>query len=178
MRSSFAPQTPWTDHLTAVRGQVIESFEHSGVDTGTLRAELAARGQRYPTFRATFTHRTQPDVRRLCSGTTVTRVDVQLGAVKHDVALMAVEGDGGLTLKLDYDAGIYRRSTARAMLDQVLGLLLAAAASPSTPMGTLLLESDAVTAPAGGAPAPAPTRPGRRRRWSSTPRRPIRTASR
>ncbi|MFE6839323.1 amino acid adenylation domain-containing protein [Streptomyces sp. NPDC057705] len=156
VRSSFAPQTPWIDHLTAVRGQVIRSFEHSGVDTGTLRAELAARGQRYPTFRATFTHRTQPDVRRLCSGTTVTRVDVRLGAVKHDVALMAVEGDGGLTLKLDYDAGIYRRSTARAMLDQVLGLLLAAAASPSTPMGTLLLESDAVAAPAGGAAALAP----------------------
>ncbi|WP_327418644.1 amino acid adenylation domain-containing protein [Streptomyces sp. NBC_01233] len=160
VRSSFAPETPWIDHLTAVRGQVIESFEHSGVDTGTLRAELAARGQRYPTFRATFTHRTKPDVRRLCSGTTVTRVDVRLGAVKHDVALMVVEDNGGLTLKLDYDAAIYRRSTARAMLDQLLGLLLAAAARPSTCMGDLLLESDAAAAPAGdaGARVPHPTR--------------------
>ncbi|MDX3533889.1 amino acid adenylation domain-containing protein [Streptomyces sp. MB09-01] len=156
VRSSFAPETPWIDHLMAVRGQVIESFEHSGVDTGTLRAELAARGQRYPTFRATFTHRTKPDVRRLCSGTTVTRVDVRLGAVKHDVALMVAEDNGGLTLTLDYDAGIYRQSTARAMLDQLLGLLLAAAASPSTGMGALLLESDAVAATAGGAGARAP----------------------
>ncbi|WP_404953475.1 amino acid adenylation domain-containing protein [Streptomyces sp. 147326] len=161
VRSSFAPETPWIDHLTAVRGQVIESFEHSGVDTGTLRAELAARGQRYPTFRATFTHRTTADVRRLCSGTTVTRLDVRLGAVKHDVALMAVESNDGLTLKLDYDAGIYRQSTARAMLDQLLGLLLAAAESPSTHMGDLLLESDAMAAPAGGAADPRSAHPTR-----------------
>ncbi|MET8420070.1 amino acid adenylation domain-containing protein [Streptomyces sp. NPDC005134] len=156
VRSSFDPATPWIDHLTALRGQVIESFEHSAVDTGTLRAELAAKGRRYPTFRATFTHRTEPDARRLCSGTTVTRVDVRLSSVKHDVALMAVEGNGGLTLKLDYDAGIHRRSTARAMLDQLLGLLLAAAASPSTCMGALLLGSDAVVALAN---APGPRAP-------------------
>ncbi|MGW0392173.1 amino acid adenylation domain-containing protein [Streptomyces sp. NPDC003042] len=156
VRSSFAPATPWIDHLTAVRGQVIASFEHSSVDTGILRAELAAKGRRYPTFRATFTHRTEPDVRHLCSGTTVTRVDVRLGAVKHDVALMAIEGNDGLTLKLDYDAGIYRRSTARSMLDQLVGLLLAAAASPSTRMGALLLESDAATALADDAGARVP----------------------
>ncbi|RKT07729.1 amino acid adenylation domain-containing protein [Streptomyces sp. 3211.6] len=156
VRSSFAPQTPWSDHLTAVRGQVIESFEHSGVDTGALRAELAAQGRRYPAFRATFTHRTEPGVKRLSSGTTVTRADVRLGAVKHDVALMAVEGDGGLTLKLDYDAGLYRPATARAMLDQLVGLLLAASASPSAPMGALLLESDAAAAPADGPAVPAP----------------------
>jgi amino acid adenylation domain-containing protein len=161
VRSSFAPQTSWTDHLTAVRGQVIESFEHSGVDTAALRAELASRGQRYPTFRATYTHRTMADVRRLRSGTTVTCVDVRLGAVKHDIALMAIEGAGGLTLKLDYDVGVYRRSTARAMLDQLRGLLLAAAASPSTHMGGLLLEADSMAKPAGGAAGPRAIHPTR-----------------
>ncbi|MEU9000923.1 amino acid adenylation domain-containing protein [Streptomyces sp. NPDC048551] len=158
VRSSFAPATPWADHLSAVRGQVIESFEHSGVDTAALRARLAAKGQRYPTFRATFTHRTEPAPRRLRTGTTVTRAEVRLGAVKHDVALMAVETADGLTLKLDYDTGIHRRSTARAMLDQLTGLLLAAAASPSTGLGALLLASDAAAAHAArpGAPAPHP----------------------
>ncbi|MFD0375372.1 amino acid adenylation domain-containing protein [Streptomyces sp. NPDC127112] len=163
VRSSFAPRTPWSEHLAAVRAQVIESFEHSGVDTGALRAELAAQGRRYPAFRATYTHRTEPGVRLLSCGTTVTRADVRLGAVKHDVALMAVEGDGGLTLKLDYDAGILRPSTARAMLDQVVGLLLAAAAGPSSHLGTLLLAADAAAAPPAdpgpGTPHPTATPP-------------------
>ncbi|MFG1811844.1 amino acid adenylation domain-containing protein [Streptomyces sp. NPDC049040] len=164
IRSAYDPATPWSDHLDALHLQVLESFERSAVDTGVLRAALAASGRRYPAFRSVYTHLSEPGPLHVLPDTVVSRIDIDLGAVKYDLAAAVVEGPGKLVLQLEYDAGLYRPATVRAMLGQLRGLLSAAAADPGAALGDLLREADGDTAPTGtwdGTPADVSVPPPR-----------------
>ena len=142
VRSAFDPAMSWSAHLGSIYSQVLESIEHSTVDSGALRAAIAARGQRYPAYRAIYTHLSEPRTVRVLPATTVSRIDIDLGAVKYDVSVGVIEGSDGLRLQLEYDAAVYRQPTARAMLAQLRGLLLAAAANPDAPLQDLLRAAD------------------------------------
>jgi amino acid adenylation domain-containing protein len=142
VRSAFDPAMSWSAHLGSIYAQVLESIEHSTVDSGALRDAIAARGQRYPAYRAIYTHLSEPRTLRVLPATAVSRIDIDLGAVKYDVSAAVIEGSEGLRLQLEYDAAVYRQSTARAMLAQLHGLLLAAAANPDAPLQDLLRAAD------------------------------------
>ncbi|MFC4147955.1 amino acid adenylation domain-containing protein [Micromonospora mangrovi] len=149
VRSTFAPATPWRDHLAELHLQVLESFEQSAVDTAALRAAVAGQGRRYPAFRNVYAHLSEPRPLRVLPDTAVSRIDIDLGAVKYDLSAAVVEGPDRLTLQLEYDAAVHRPTTVRAMLAQLHGLLLAAAADPDAALGDLLREADAGTAATG-----------------------------
>lgn len=149
IRSAFDPATLWSDHLDALHLQVLESFELSAVDTAVLRAAVAARGRRYPAYRSVYTHLSEPRPTRVLPDTEVSRIVIDLGAVKYDLCAAVVERPASLTLELEYDAALYRPTTVRAMLAQLRGLLLAAAAQPSAALGDLLREADRDTAATG-----------------------------
>ncbi|AUH44417.1 non-ribosomal peptide synthetase [Streptomyces sp. CMB-StM0423] len=145
VRTSFAPATPWSDHLASLHLQVLESFEQSAVDTGALRAALAAQGRRYPAFRSLYAHESEPRPARVLPETEVSRLDIDLGAVKYDLSAAVLEGPDRLILELEYDAAVYRPTTVRAVLAQWHGLLTAAAAEPDAALADLLREADGDT---------------------------------
>lgn len=142
VRSAFDPAMSWSAYLGSLQAQVLESFEHSTVDTGALRTAIAAQGRRYPAYRAIYTHVSEPRTLRVLPATTVSRIDIDLGAVKYDVSAAVIESRQGLRLQLEYDAAVYRQPTARAMLAQLHGLLLAAAGNADAALQDLLRAAD------------------------------------
>jgi amino acid adenylation domain-containing protein len=141
VRSDFDPARSWVECQQAMHLQLLESFESSAVDTGALRDAVAARGRRYPAARCIYTHLSEPRELRVAPDVAVSRIDVDLRTVKYDTSLAVIEGPEGLRLQLDYDATVYRPDSARAMVRQLRGLLLAAA-DPRAGLGELLRRAD------------------------------------
>lgn len=142
VRSVFDPARSWRSHLESLHLQALESFDNSMVDTGALRAAIAAQGRRYPSFRTIYTHVSEARARRVRPDLTVSVIDVDLGAVKCDVSVAAIEGEGHLRLEVEYDTAVLHQSTARAMLAQLRGLLLAAAVDADAALDDLLHRAD------------------------------------
>ena len=149
VRSAFDPATPWSAHLGSLHRQVLQSFEQSAVDTAALRAAVAGKGRRYPAFRSVYTHLSEPRPLHVLPDTVVSYIDVDLGAVKYDLSAAVVEGRDSMILQLEYDAAVYHPTTVRAMLAQLRGLLLAAAANPDAALDDLLRQADGDTATTG-----------------------------
>jgi len=150
VRSVFDPGTTWSGHLRSLHLQVADSFQRSAVDLAALRAAVAGQGGWYPALGSSvYTHVRELPPMRVLPDTPVSFIAVDLGAAKYDLAVAVFEENRRLVLQLEYDAGVYRASTARAVLAQLHGLLLAAAADPDATLDGLLRAADAATATTG-----------------------------
>ncbi|WP_441251381.1 amino acid adenylation domain-containing protein [Kitasatospora sp. McL0602] len=148
IRSDFRPERGFDAHAALLRDQVLDAME-------ALAEHGAPPAGSAPAYSAVFLH--QPALRSdwELGDLTVSQVEIPGGAAKFDLALAAVESAEGLRLRVDHDSSLYTTATAELMLEQLDGLLAAAARED-----TGCLELLAGLAPTGaGAEEPAPGAP-------------------
>ena len=148
VRVGFEGTTAFRDFLGGIRNQVLDTMEALAVDPGSSAAVAAGTAYRSIfLFQPAATEQWQ-----LPGGGSVRLVRHEAAGAKYDLALAAVEQDGGLLLRVDFDSELYRQATAELMTAQLDRLLLALTGHPDASCADLL------SAPA-PAPAPVPTDP-------------------
>ena len=147
--SALRPDRRFTDVLAGLRDQVLESLDHSMV------AGRRLRGMRPDGSRDTSIYLHMPvGGGSTGDGVDITVLDHDIANAKFDFALAAEEGPDGLSVRVDFDAALYRRSTAGVFLDQMVTLLAEVAAKPDRTCSELLAAADReATRCARGAPA-------------------------
>ncbi|MFI9437089.1 MULTISPECIES: non-ribosomal peptide synthetase [Streptosporangium] len=98
--------------------------------------------RRIPLCDAMFVSPQAPESELRLAGAQVRRRPVDGRAARADLTLTVGSTHSSVTGSLEYRAGLFERSSARAILDQLHTLLAAALATPDLPVGALPLEDE------------------------------------
>ncbi len=136
LRAAWTPQTPFADHLRAVRTAVLDAYEHQDCTLGTIiRAlDLPRDTGRLPLTGVQF------NLERLADPLAVANPKA---FVNFDLFLNAVERPDGLTIDCDYNADLFDPDTVDRWLGHLGTVLDAVASDPAQAVGGLRLLSAA-----------------------------------
>jgi 3-oxoacyl-(acyl-carrier-protein) synthase/aryl carrier-like protein len=154
VRSRWLPADTFAHFATSLRGQVLDSVDHSLLPAERLREIRNLQGDSAGRPRCVFLHQGESDAAWTIGETTVQRVERVTPTAKYDMTLAVIEGRDRLRLVLDYDAERYRPETAEVLLAQLDALLEVIVAGPGHTCQRLLTAlGQAVRRPGVAAPS-------------------------
>ncbi|MDP9340427.1 MAG: amino acid adenylation domain-containing protein [Acidobacteriota bacterium] len=139
IRSGVDGEAPFTRHLQATRGKLLEALAHQDLPFDYLVNELGlARDLSHaPVFQAMLVLQSDIDSAFVPSGTTVRSIDVHNGGAKFDVLLEVTPAGDEYSLMLEFNKSLFVSETAERMLGHFTHLLERACASPETSLALL-----------------------------------------
>ncbi|HEX8741826.1 MAG TPA: amino acid adenylation domain-containing protein [Thermoleophilaceae bacterium] len=130
IRSTFGRDEPFSELLGRLADQVLDSGEHSLVPVQRLRQIRGEDGLSAFPPRVVYGHVVAAGESWQVEDTTIRVVEHHVSSAKHELAVTAIERPGGLRIRIDYDAAVFRAETAELRLHQLVRLVTAAAARP------------------------------------------------
>jgi amino acid adenylation domain-containing protein len=146
LRNDLSGRPSFRELLRRVRRTTLAAFGHQELPFEKLVEELAPERDlsRNPIFQVFVNQIEVPAGGPALPGLTVERAGgASLASSKFDLTLYLFVGEGGLAVRLNYNADLWEPATARALLGQYETLLAAVAADPERPITALpLLRPD------------------------------------
>ncbi len=142
LHAAWTAETPFADHLGAVRHAVLDAYEHQDCTLGTIVHALALPRDisRLPLTDVQF------NLERLADGMAMPGLQLSCAAnpkafVNFDLFFNAVESKSGLAIDCDYNADLFDAATVDRWLGHLRTVLDAVAANPVQPIGDIPLLS-------------------------------------
>lgn len=142
LRTRWTEDTPFADHLAAVRDTVLDAYEHQDCTLGTIvRAlDLPRDTSRLPLTDVQF------NLEKLADGIAMPGLAIRADAapkafVNFDLFFNAVESTDGITIDCDYNADLFDPQTVDRWLGHLRTVLAAVADDPAQPVNALPLLS-------------------------------------
>ena len=142
LRNDLSGRPSFRELLRRVRRTTLAAFGHQELPFEKLVEELAPERDlsRNPVFQVFVNQIEVPAGGPALPGLAVERAGgASLASSKFDLTLYLFVGEGGLAVRLNYNADLWEAATARALLDQYATLLAAVAADPERPITALPL---------------------------------------
>ena len=144
LRHDLGGDPSFTELLKRVRKTALDAFSHSELPVEILRKEL------YVDCNIGFSLQTTARPSLELDGLQVERVERNRGGRPRFLRLAMIEGDEGLTARLDFNSNIFEAATIRRMLGDLQSLLEGIVADPEQPISRLplLAETERLVDPA------------------------------
>jgi amino acid adenylation domain-containing protein len=144
MRTDLSGDPTFTELLRNVREVALGAFENQDVPFEKIVSELRPERtlSHSPLFQVMFVLENAPVHPLTIQGLTVKSRYLGTGATKFDLTLFALEVEGSLELKLDYNTDLFDAQTIRRMLDHFQTLLEGIATKPGERLSALSLLKD------------------------------------
>jgi amino acid adenylation domain-containing protein len=141
MRTDLSGNPPFRELLRTVREVALGAFENQDVPFEKIVSELRPERSlsHSPLFQVMFVLENAPVYPLTIQGLMVKSRYLSTGATKFDLTLFAVEVEGSLELKLDYNTDLFDAQTIRRMLDHFQTLLEGIVTSPGERLSALSL---------------------------------------
>jgi aspartate racemase len=136
LRHDLGGDPSFTELLKRVRKTALDAFSHSELPVEILRKELYVDG--HIGFSLQTTARSSLEL----DGLQVERVESNRGGRPRFLRLAMIEGDEGLTARLDFNSNIFEAATIRRMLGDLQSLLEGIVADPEQPISRLPLLAE------------------------------------
>jgi pristinamycin I synthase-3/4 len=132
LRSQLAGAPRFSDLLARVRETTLEAYAHQDLPFEKLVEDLQPARDlgRAPIFQAVLALQNAPLEKLVLPGLALTLLPLASGTAKFDLLLALVERDDGIEGSLEYDAGLFDRTTADRLLERFGRLLAAFLAEP------------------------------------------------
>ncbi|MFD7660847.1 condensation domain-containing protein, partial [Actinosynnema sp. NPDC059797] len=160
LRTDTSGDPTFTELLARVREFDLAAFDHQDLPFDRLVEELnpVRDPARHPLFQVAFAVQNNAGARLALPGLEAEVAPVDTGTAKFDLTLSLAEGPGGITGGLEFNADLFDRSTATALVDRLERVLAAVAADPGAPIGRLDVLTPAERARFAGGSASGPAR--------------------
>ena len=142
LRANWTDQTRFSDHLAAMRLEVLDAYEHQDCTLGTIiqALNLPRDISRLPLTDVQF------NLEKLADGMAMPGLTLSCAAnpkafVNFDLFFNAVESKDGLAVDCDYNADLFDPQTVDRWLGHLRTVLEAIAANPAQPIGDIALLS-------------------------------------
>ena len=144
MRTDLSGDPPFRQLLRNVREVALGAFENQDVPFEQIVSELRPERSlsHSPIFQVMFVMENAPARPLTIPGLTVRSRYLETGATKFDLTLFAVEIDGSLELRLDYNTDLFDPHTISRMLDHLQTLLERVVMNPDERLSALSLLHD------------------------------------
>jgi amino acid adenylation domain-containing protein len=145
MKADFTDGPSFQTHLGRVRAAALEAYAHQDVPFEKLVEVLGVTRDpsRSPLFQVMFSMVEKGGNSPTLGGLAMVPVEAERHSAKFDLGLFMAPTGQGLVASLEYNADLFEAETAARMLGH-LGVLLAdAMARPETPVGRLVLLTEA-----------------------------------
>ncbi len=131
-RNAVCGDQTFRQFLARVREGALKAYEHQDVPFEKLVEELNPERSlnHAPLFQVLFAVQNAPRQRLALPGLTATLLNVAPVSAKFDLFASFTERDGGLALRMEYDADLFEAGTIARMLDHCRVLLEGIAADP------------------------------------------------
>ncbi|MFF5343860.1 amino acid adenylation domain-containing protein [Streptomyces althioticus] len=142
LRTDTSGDPTFRDLLDRVREADLAAYAHQDVPFDRLVEERGPGRSlsRHPLFQVLLALQNTPEADLALPGLTVRPEVVALGAAKFDLTFNLAErygpdgAAGGIDAVLEYDTGLFERTTAEALTDRLVAFLRAVAADPDLPV--------------------------------------------
>ena len=144
MRSDLSGDPTFKELLRQVREVALGAFENQDVPFEKIVSDLKPERSlsHSPIFQVMFVLENTPARPLKTRGLTLQPRYVDTGATKFDLTLFALELDGRLQLRLDYNTDLFDSQTIKRMLDHLQALLEAIVVNPGNRLSALSLLKD------------------------------------
>ena len=144
MRTDLSGDPPFRELLRNVREVALGAFENQDVPFEKIVSELRPERSlsHSPLFQVMFVLENAPAHPLAIKGLTIKSRYLCTGATKFDLTLFALEADGCLELKLDYNTDLFDAQTIRRMLTHFQTLLEGVVMNPNERLSALSLLKD------------------------------------
>ncbi|ROR38129.1 non-ribosomal peptide synthetase [Kitasatospora cineracea] len=144
-RTDLTDNPTFTTHLTRVRDNVLNAFDHQDLPFERLVEDLKPPRDpsRNPLFQVLFDVNDRPATRVTAAGAEFTPVDLPRNTAKFDLSLSFGTGrEGRFSLHVEYATDLFDRATVLRLASHVESVLTEIAHSPRTRVGDLRMLSE------------------------------------